>query len=139
LFVVVGDVVADRLRDGLAGDPLPGPLQDGHAELAGKSDQGGGSTAPCSVKPLPSCGAHTLVACFSGWLNADKYGPQTQIWLDEVSSFSTGQWTGQVQAGGVRYLLQDLPHVTATGDPSVTRGCLASTPALAAGQMLAET
>ena len=86
-----------------------------------------GSTAQCRGTTLPACHASTLVTCFSGWLHADKYGPQTQIWLDEVSSFFTGnnakagQWTGQVQAGGARYLLQDLPHATAPGNPPVTR------------------
>jgi hypothetical protein len=86
-----------------------------------------GSTVPCQDTKLPACQADTLVACFSGWLRADKYGPQTQIWLDEVSSFFTGnnaragQWTRQVQAGGAQYLLQGLAHATAPGDPSVTR------------------
>jgi ricin-type beta-trefoil lectin protein len=100
-----------------------GDVKHEECELA----RAAGSTVACAETKLPECEADTLVACFSGWLHADKYGPQTQLWLDEVSSFFTGnnaksgQWTRQVQAGGARYLLQDLPHTTAPGDPAVTR------------------
>jgi len=82
-------------------------------------------SASCQPERLGNCQAKTLVACFARWLKSDGYDQHTRIWLDELSSFyssaPTRQWTRQVQAEGVTYLLSALPGVTRRGDPVVTR------------------
>lgn len=75
---------------------------------------------------------NTLVAKFSSWLEADKYGVTTQIWLDEISSFTYSSKTSdcrkhkdcyspKVQAKGGRYLFDKLPGAPGGAGPRVTR------------------
>jgi hypothetical protein len=73
----------------------------------------------------------TLVAGFAGQLARDGYHGRTQIWLDEVSSYTVSpsihkgeRYSGRTQARGAHELLTQLVKAggaTAPGEPVVTR------------------
>lgn len=75
---------------------------------------------------------NTLVAGFASWLKADGYGASTQIWLDEISSFTYSSKTSdcakhndcfspQTQRKGAVYLFNKLAQAPTAAQPRVTR------------------
>lgn len=68
----------------------------------------------------------TLVAQFASWLAKAGYHGGTQIWLDEVSSFTRppyghSTYSRKVQAQAAGLLLTSLPRAGGGGQPRVTR------------------